>query len=204
MKRQSYGRIIGLALISLSNIVIAQSRYEIESMRYRELQKKYSIPVAVLTNFYNDHPDADNVISTRYIAPAEIYEISFLSDGKEVQAFYQDGTVIEKPQIVAVGYHSTWEEFPETVKNKMTKYDPSLFKEFYVVEKDGLSDYYSLREVNNRQVLVKCSSDGLLSANVIYDGNRAARRESKYHPYYKTSYRSNPSISDYVFAKPKS
>jgi len=196
--------IIGLALISLSNIALAQSRSETENMRTNEFQKKYSVPVVVLSNFYNDHPEAIDITSTRYIAPVEIYVISYIQDGKEKQVFYQDGTVTEKPQIVASGYYSTWEEFPENVKNKMVKYDPTLFKEFYVVERDGLADYYSLREVDNRQVLVKCTSDGLVSTNLIYDGNRAARREGKYHPTYKTSFRSNFHLSDYVFAKPKS
>jgi hypothetical protein len=176
MKKQTSLVLAGILLLAICQITVAQSRYETENMKHRDLEKKYSIPSAVLSNFYKDHSSVTNVVLTQFIKSSDIYEISYLQNGKEVQAFYSSGTANEEPRLLATAYYSNWEEFPANVKAKLGKYDPSTFKQFYVVvNKDG-NTYYSLKEVNNKQVLIKYGSDGIAGTSRIYAGNNVNNR----------------------------
>lgn len=203
MKKQSSLVIAGIFLLALCQITIAQSRYETESMKYRDLQKKYSVPADVLTNFYSVHEGINDILLVKYIQPAEVYQISYLDGEEEIQAFYLDGTPTEDPQLLATGHYTTWEAFPEDVQNKFVKFNPQSLKQFYVLTKDGNTDYYTLRQDGDNEVLVKCDANGFVSSNVVYDAKRAAKKEGRYYKYYRVAYNEGNTnkITDLLFAR---
>jgi hypothetical protein len=200
MKKQLSLVTAGILLLAICEITTAQSRYETGKMKYRDFEKKYSIPAPVVATFYSNHSGIDNVVQTKYIPAAEVYEITYLDGEKEVQSFYLDGTASEDPQLLAVGHYSTWEEFPEQVQNKLTRFDPQSLKQFYVIDKDGSVDYFALRQAGDNQVLVKYDANGLVSSNIVYDAKKAARKEGRYYKNYKVAYNTTK-ITDLLFAQ---
>gem|GEM_PF-4797032 len=200
MKKQPSLVMVGILLLAICQITTAQSRREAESMKYRDLEKKYSIPGAVLTNFYIVHDGINDVVSTKYIQPADVYQISYLDGEDEMQAFYLDATPAGDPQLLATGHYTTWEAFPEDVQNKLVKFNPETLKQFYVITKDGNIDYFALQQAGDNQVLVKYDANGMVSSNMVFDARKAAKREGRYYKYYKVALNDNKKITDFLFA----
>lgn len=209
MKNASYIIIIGLFIFSFSQSISAQSRAELENGNNKQSEKDYSLLLPVLTAFYHDFPGVNDISYATYITPADVYHISYNSGSKAKDIFYADLNDINDYTQVASGNYLTWDQLPLTVSNKLgTSFDRATLKEFYMLEKDGTNNYYSLRVDGDNRILVECSENGRVSSSLIYNVEKeirkAEKREGRYYPYYKVSYGYNISdkhISDYLFGK---
>jgi hypothetical protein len=199
MKNICFPLALSLCLLTVFQS-IAQSRSDIERYGYKQTDQS-SVPIVVLSSFYKEHPDINDVVYSRYISPADSYQISFIEDGKIVDTYYTDDVNGDFKQVLS-GYYLTWNELPGFVKTRLDNaYKSESLTEFYIINNNGEESYYALREIEDNRALVECDANGRLSSRIVYDAEKAAKREGRFHPIYKTSYNLDKKhIADYIFA----
>ena len=197
-----------IAFVCFNTRTQAQSRDDIQGRSY---DVPNSVPVTVLVDFYKDFPAVNNVTEAKYLSRADLYQVSFIDDGKVMDAYYTDDPAGGGEYVQTLtGSYVNWNELPMEATVNSNGINPQSIKEVYVlnvvndpnylgrVSRNGETHYYALKDDGDNKSLMEFSNGRWSS---IYNSGDGSERQKKYHPTYRTSYNNTQKhLTDYLFA----